>query len=434
MKRKSSRFPSSRTAVSLIAAAFCAASLAVCAGSASANTYCVSTHRKKCLSTIGQAVSAASPGDTIRIFPGVYKEEVQITEPLTLIGSGKRGRATIIDASGLDHAIWVNGVTSGPVVIERVTAANANLEGILVQSSTDVTIADNTVAGNDKSLSGKTCDGALPFDQEDCGEGLHLLSSADSTVSRNVITGNAGGILLTDELGPTHDNLVSGNLVHDNTPDCGITMPSHPPCNPADLPGACVPEIGASSAGVYDNVVSQNVSEGNGAAGVGIFTPTPGTASYDNLVIGNLIRGNQQGGVVLHSHAVAQDLNGNAIIGNVISGNGGDTGSVASNPPPVGIVIFSDISGDAAPITGTRISENTISKEDVDVWVGTSATGLSLHLNDLLGGSSALGVEAVSPASADASNNYWGCATGPGTGNCTGTSGTVVTAPFLIKP
>ena len=37
----------------------------------------------------------------------------------------------------------------------------------------------------------------------DCGEGIHLMSVADSTVAGNYVTGNSGGILLTDEFGPT---------------------------------------------------------------------------------------------------------------------------------------------------------------------------------------------------------------------------------------
>jgi len=38
----------------------------------------------------------------------------------------------------------------------------------------------------------------------DCGEGIHLWSVATSQVLLNTVPGNAGGILLTDEFGPTH--------------------------------------------------------------------------------------------------------------------------------------------------------------------------------------------------------------------------------------
>ena len=53
------------------------------------------------------------------------------------------------------------------------------------------------------------------------------MSVAYSTVYANKSAANAGGILLTDEFGPNHDNLVQGNYVADNTKDCGITIPSY---------------------------------------------------------------------------------------------------------------------------------------------------------------------------------------------------------------
>ena len=51
----------------------------------------------------------------------------------------------------------------------------------------------------------------------DCGEGIHLLSAVDSVVANNTVTGNSGGILLTDENGPTYGNLIKHNLVSDNS-------------------------------------------------------------------------------------------------------------------------------------------------------------------------------------------------------------------------
>jgi hypothetical protein len=64
------------------------------------------------------------------------------------------------------------------------------------------------------------------------------------SVSNNLIKKNAGGILLTDENNSNHDNLVDGNDVEDNIPDCGITLPSHPPAG-SDL------NIGDASFGVF---------------------------------------------------------------------------------------------------------------------------------------------------------------------------------------
>ena len=42
--------------------------------------------------------------------------------------------------------------------------------------------------------------------------------------SNSLIKKNAGGILLTDENNSNHDNLVDGNDVEDNIPDCGVAQ------------------------------------------------------------------------------------------------------------------------------------------------------------------------------------------------------------------
>ena len=49
------------------------------------------------------------------------------------------------------------------------------------------------------------------------------------SVVDNEVAYNSGGILITDETGPNQGNLISGNNVHDNPYDCGITLASHGP-------------------------------------------------------------------------------------------------------------------------------------------------------------------------------------------------------------
>lgn len=58
-----------------------------------------------CKSTITAAVNAASPGDTILIARGTYKEDIVITQSVSLIGSD---RGTVIDATGLSNGIFIN--------------------------------------------------------------------------------------------------------------------------------------------------------------------------------------------------------------------------------------------------------------------------------------------------------------------------------------
>jgi parallel beta-helix repeat protein len=288
------------------------------------------------------------------------------------------------------------------------------------------------------------CPNAFPMDQDDCGEGLHLRGVMQSTVESNLVTGNAGGILLTDETGPTAYNLITHNASQNNTPDCGITLPSHALCGPGSNDSAgCVggPQIGKPANGVFSNIVNHNLSQGNGAAGIGIFTPTPGTQAHSNVVADNLVEDNAQGGVVLHSHAAGQDLNDNNISFNLIVGNGADPGVTTV---PAGVILFADGSATtptgapapAAPLTGINVVHNAISDEGIDVFVGTKvATSLIATLNDLSGAGNAIGVDNEGTGTVAAQANWWGCTAGPGADPaCATIKGTVLTTPILTSP
>lgn len=63
--------------------------LLVCAvPTLTAATLCVDEDGKPgCMATISAAVAAASPGDTIRVEPGTYHEQVVITKSLSLVAS-----------------------------------------------------------------------------------------------------------------------------------------------------------------------------------------------------------------------------------------------------------------------------------------------------------------------------------------------------------
>jgi parallel beta-helix repeat protein len=331
-----------------------------------------------CYSSIQAAIDAAPAGATISVAPGTYagakgaNQVALIQKTISLQGTDPI--STVIDASGLNQGIVIENADG--VTVSGFTIQNAWLEGILLDGASHATVAHSVLRNNDSNPNfvpgdpqRAKCPGAFPFDQDDCGEALHLRGTSFSTVDSNTVEGNIGGILLTDETGPTHDNIITGNTVRNNKRDCGITLASHPAGFGPDhkpLPGH----------GIYANRVEKNTVKGNGSAGVGIFTPTPGTAAHDNIVTGNTLIDNGLPGVALHSHAPGQNLNGNTITANVISGNGSDDDA---GTPASGIVIFSDASHHAAPITGTTVSGNTIDKENLPLYLalnsGTTIAG-----------------------------------------------------------
>ena len=118
----------------------CAVLIASSSQSASAATLCVNpTGSHGCYSTISAAVAHAAAFDVINVGPGTYKEDVVIGMPLSLIGAG--AGASIIDATGLANGIFVDGFDNaglGHVNIAGFTVKNANWEGVLVVSASDV--------------------------------------------------------------------------------------------------------------------------------------------------------------------------------------------------------------------------------------------------------------------------------------------------------
>jgi parallel beta-helix repeat protein len=401
---------------------------------ATADTLCVNAApRSGCFATIQAAVNGASANDTIRVVPGTYKEDVIIGKPLSIVGVNNQ--TTIVDATGLSNGFNVDGIDNpglAAVSISGFTVQNANAQGIVVTNATDVTISNNIVQNNDRNLQlnpngPPSCPGLPPYFQAgesfDCGEGIHLSGADHSIVTGNVVQNNSGGILISDDTAPNHDNVISNNLVQNNPYDCSITLASHHFSMQLD-----------PNWGVFHNTVTGNTSTGNGlatgeGAGVGLFAAAPGGATFGNRVVNNVLTNNGLPGVAMHSHTAPQNLNDNVIVGNQISGNGPDPDP--NTMLPTGIVVFSDDTGGAPPITGTVISGNTIKNEGIDIAVKTPGN-VVIHFNNLL---DPIGVDNLGSGSANATQNWWKCPGGPSATNCgTAVGPNIQFTPWLVTP
>jgi nitrous oxidase accessory protein NosD len=348
-------------------------------------------------STVQSAVSAAPSGGSVVVCRGTYTEDVIVSSPLTLTGkngavihgsSTANGMCDQLGPMGPGMAPCLAGITikSSNVTVQGLKVTGAIGEGILATGSlaggsiSHVRIENNRVVGNNTGGVPPTSTSPYPqcveFGQVpgDCGEGIHLMGVANSTVSHNFVSANEGGILLTDEFGPTHNNVISHNVVTKNPYDCGITVPGH---NPFALDASGNPQ--PSKAGVYDNVISFNRITDNGlkgeGAGVLFANATAGTASYNNLVEHNYIAGNELSGVTMHAHTLVpgqhEDLSGNRIVHNTIGKNntGGDPLDSPASPADnatTGILVFSG----TAPVT-VKIAHNRIRNNTNGVWLGT---------------------------------------------------------------
>jgi Right handed beta helix region len=343
--------------------------------------------------TIDEAVTAATPGSHIIVCPGTYNEGVQIDKPLVL-----SGLHAVIDASSspFGNGVQIVGPGGSDSTVEGFRIEQAKFEGILVGTSpvapsttggtpatggapvSDVTIADNTLVENGTgfgSAAGQCF--STPEAPGDCGETIHLVSVTDSIVEGNYVANNVGGILLTDEFGPTSGNVLRHNRTIDNTDDCGITLAGH---NPAAVSPITGQPTGA--AGVFDNLIANNISDGNGVAGQGagilLGGGAPFAGVYDNVIRHNKARGNGLAGVTVHQH-LAGDLNGNAIERNVLVNDnldGDHDFAAAAATETTGILVASGAGPGAllppellpGPITGTIIRGNRMFDVKVGIW------------------------------------------------------------------
>jgi parallel beta-helix repeat protein len=348
--------------------------------------------------TVSTAVTAANPGDTIEVCPGTYHESVVVNKQLTI--DGNNGGPAIIDAVNQANGISIMGVSTVNTVIQNLTIENAKREGVTIGGTSGIQFRGNTVTSNDQM-----CQPQLT--QDDCGESVDLEAVTGSTFDTNMVTKGTGGFLISDGIpqgsigdgplgphtpfsGPTSGNTFSNNTVTGNIWDCGITMPGHNsnavgPTGPNQTP--------VTGGGVFGNTVTGNTVTNNGTAGGGgsgilMAAPFPGTGSYGNTITGNHVSGNGQGGIVVHSHAPGQDLNGNKFLSNVLG-----TNAVGENQPGTGIFTSATTSGDgdagdpattaievfsgAAPITGTVIDHNSITKDHYGVVLENASASVT---------------------------------------------------------
>jgi hypothetical protein len=136
------------------------------------------------------------------------------------------------------------------------------------------------------------------------------------------------------------------------------------------------------AAGVFDNVVENNISNNNGISGQGagilLGGGVPYAGVYANVIRNNESRGNGLAGVTLHQHLVG-DLNDNVIEGNLVSDDNIDGDydfAAAAATQTTGILIASGAPPGPplppfllpGPITGTVIQGNLIFAVKVGVW------------------------------------------------------------------
>ncbi len=81
--------------------------------------------------------------------------------------------------------------------------------------------------------------------------------------------------------------------------------------------------------------------------------------------------------------------------------------------------------------TGNSVSSSSGTATGAAIALSSSTSTLTLHYNRIVGNTPTGSAVASTLGSINATENWWGCNTGPGTAGCDGTSGTVTSSPYL---
>jgi len=346
-----------------------------------------STH----FATIQEGINAVAPGGTVNVAAGTYNENVDVNKTLTLEGA-QAGKDPTVEGARTDSAEE-----------STIDAADSSLPAIKIT-------ADSVI------IDGFTLTGGNPI--------VHISDAASVrsgiTISNNVITG------ATDQdgiwLGGVIDNV--GGFGVDNVTIVGNTITNN------GRKGIFFYNGGAFAAQAISNItISGNVISDNGQSGISTYGPGPNTiinntvgGNGDNGIsikydTGDVVRGNtvtNNGDMGINMHAVTNCL----VENNTVSGHVNDEVVTTIYGPPLTVGKGSGIYIHELSV-GNTIRYNDITGNNNGVFVnsekGDLPSGNSITYNNIAGNIH-YGVLSTLPdteLSINATNNWWGHASGP---------------------
>ena len=259
----------------------------------------------------------------------------------------------IINATGLDNGVTVFGVKDASG--EGIHRQGALGEGILVVSSTGITVDWNIVKGQRRSAPRRRRTSSARQRTPVWWATAVMASTCCQSPARGCSITQSSSTQaeycsLTSSARPTA-TLSAATSSWSNALHSGIKLSGQSP-NGVDASNYPTPKLG----GVYANTVSGNIVMTNGLVGSGggivLTVGVKGGACYSNLVNGNEISGNGLSGITIRRDFGLSDVSGDQLFDNWIGTNNldGDAGDqsttgiyvVRGSPaiPPVSVTVF----------------------------------------------------------------------------------------------
>jgi hypothetical protein len=255
--------------------------------------------------TIQSAINVASSGDTVQVAPGTYVENLNFSGKAIHVTSEQGPQVTIIDGN---HAGSVVTFASGE-------GPQSILDGFTIRNGTS---------------SGR-------------GGGIRIANSSP-TITGNIVThntaGDGGGGIASSFGSP----MIQGNFIRNNGQISGWS---------GGVGGGGIAIVGASSAQILSNTISDNAWSSASGGGVTLFAA--GSPVIQNNVVANNTAYSQGGGFYIVNQSDAAIVQ-NLIVGNAAGKGGGVYWLVPSgargpslvnntlfgNPSPQGSGVFAD--------------------------------------------------------------------------------------------
>ena len=283
--------------------------------------------------SIQAAVNSASPGDTILVHAGTYKQSVSIkTDDLTIEGEGASDSGTVLKPSksanqcqkgksgfcanggstsdGTVSGLRITGFkitgfkqsgillteTKGAVVSDVLLGSNKG-SGVVASSSSGTRVVNRTLklnGGPGIYIADSARAHATIRNDEISGNpfGIFLRDSAVGDVAENTVENNCIGIavLNTTEKVTTHGYDIHGNTVDDNTRYC-----------PAGNGLPATSGIGVAVAGAHSITVRRNTIQGNRAS--------RSVPAHGGVVLGSFGKLVPKDDTIVHNHLRRNDPN-----------------------------------------------------------------------------------------------------------------------------
>jgi parallel beta-helix repeat protein len=276
---------------------------------------------------IQDAVNAAEPGDTIRIFPGTYTETVYIDKDgIRLIGVIEQGNwPTLEGEKRLNDAILYSG---NDIVVENLKITNYKGNGIMGQAGNNFEIRNNLII--DTGVYGifpQLGQNGIVEDNVVSGiedAAIYVGMSDNIHVAGNEVFDSVAGI----EIENSRHAIVENNYVHHNTG--GILAFITP-----GLPIKTTYDVIIRDNFIVDNNTPNFGAPGSTVAGIPAGTGVLIMAADEVVIENNIIRDHQTAGILVVDHGNASNITADpdadpapdrvAILDNLMLNNGYDT-------------------------------------------------------------------------------------------------------------